>query len=197
MAHSDDSKNDIAGSHLPSPIRGIIFDVGSTLFTATTKETRSEMDSAMQRTLVSHFKWTQDETESFWRHYKQIRQAFGARKLFIGTGSVLDEGWLAEPTTKSWVIEACQRMGIADIAADDSVFDDAMAAFGRSRGKNATLIPNVIETIVELKRKYGIRCAICSNDRCAASRLRPQLIQHGLLNDDGVSSPFRCHHDFC
>ena len=183
----DDKDNDIAGSSVPSKIRGLIFDFGSTIFKATEKSTKIKMENAMKQTLSSHLKWTSNETDLFWSHYTKIAKEYDSKKLFIGTGCCLDNGHWTEPTIKSWIVEACKRMKTFCINPNDAIYDDAIRAFRTPRIENAKMIKNSIETIRELKHKYGIKSAICSNDRCP-SRLRGILKKYQLLNDDMQTS---------
>ena len=68
----NDAENEIAGSFVPSKIRGLIFDFGSTLFYATEKKTKIEMNNAMKETLSKYFKWSSNEINLFWSHYIDI-----------------------------------------------------------------------------------------------------------------------------
>eukprot|EP01084_Bolivina_argentea_P217818 369767_1 len=185
----NDPNNDIAGPSTAAPIRGLIFDVGSTLFTATEEKIKNEMENAIKQTLATHFNWTSDDIQLFWSYYDNIHKQYDSKKLFIGTGSIHDEGHWPEPSIKSWIIDACKKMNKLQINENDSIFDDAIKAFRTPRVNNAKLIPKVIETITELRHKYGIRSAICSNDRCA-SRLKHIFKRHKLLNNDGTSNHF-------
>jgi len=183
----DEPDNDIAGSSCPSPIRGVIFDVGSTIIHSTEKHINLKMENAMKETLQSHFNWSTEQVQLFWTHFDQVHAEYDAKKLYVGTGTVRDEGWWPEPSIKSWIIEAHRRMNINTVDETASIYDEAIVAYRTPRVHNAKLIPNVVNTITELRDKYGIKCAICSNDRCI-SRLKAILQRNKLLHQDGQHS---------
>ena len=79
-------------------IKGLIFDFGSVLSHSTQKFVRRLMENAICDHAQKEFNLSKDKTQEFISEFQKLKNIFNQRKLFLGTGTCLDEGFVLEYT---------------------------------------------------------------------------------------------------
>lgn len=87
-------------------IKGLIFDFGSVLSHSTQKFVRKLQETALCDLAQKEFNLSKDKTAEFLSQFQKLKMIFNQRKLFLGTGTCLDEGFVLEYTV---LIQIMQR----------------------------------------------------------------------------------------
>lgn len=82
-------------------IKGLIFDFGSVLCYSTSKTTKSLMHNSMKNKVSEIFNLSSSKTEEFFNEFQRLNKEFKQRKLFIASGTVLDESFIHEYKVRS------------------------------------------------------------------------------------------------
>ena len=91
--HDDDQQQRLT-------IKGLIFDFGSVLCHSTKQSVKTSMQNALRESAQKMFNLTSDQSNEFLAAFKKYRVKFKQRKLFMGSGTCLDEGFVLEHTVR-------------------------------------------------------------------------------------------------
>lgn len=95
--HPDTSTTPSTSNRLRN-IKGLIFDFGSVLSHSTEKFVKKLQETALCQLAQKLFNLQQNETIEFLSQFQKLKNGFNQRKLFLGTGTCLDEGFVLEYT---------------------------------------------------------------------------------------------------